>query len=106
MEDATDWQLELAGETVARVVEDGFDFPWTYAKLGDDARFDRFRTFFSDEDAWPDTPDFDLLLKEIHSKGGFVLRDVRTGQSFRSFRLNQEGGVVWFRTGEATDGCI
>ena len=94
------WQLELGGEIVARLTGDEVDFPWTYATLIDAATFDRFRRYFSDEETWPDTPQFDALLAEVQAKGGFVLRNLRTGESFGSVRLHQEGNTVWFRYGE------
>jgi hypothetical protein len=94
------WHLELGGEVIARIDAEDYDFPWIYGRLVDSPAFERFRVYFADEDSWPETPKFDALIAEIRAKGRFVLREVPTDLSYRSFRLNQEGEVVWFRFSE------
>ena len=103
MSHSADWQLELGHEVIAEILNDGTDFPWTYGKLIDPSKFDRFRCYFSDDDTWPETSEFDALLDEIRAKGGFILKNLRTGESFGSIRLNQEGQSVWFRHGDAIE---
>ena len=92
------WQLELGGEVVGRIVADAYEFPWTYGNLVDSPQFERFRTYFTNEDDWPeDDPAFEKLCGEINSKGGFAIREVSTNTLYRGVRLNQEKDVVWFR---------
>lgn len=104
-DDLADWHLELGGEVIARMVIDQTDGPWTdarwtYARLLDASTFDRFRDFFCDRELWPDTPQFDALLNEIKTRGGFRLRDLRTNRAYLVPRLCQADELVWFRPGD------
>ena len=73
------WQLELGREVIARIDADFHEFPWTYGSLVDSPQFERFRSYFTSEDEWPeDDPAFEELCGEIQSKGGFAIRDVST----------------------------
>ena len=91
------WQLELGNERIAKLVEETFEFPWTYARMIDSPAFERFRLYFSDDEAWPDTSEFADLCGEIRSKGGFVLRNLITNGTYRTVTLNHDGELVWFR---------
>lgn len=94
---ATIWHLKLGKETVATVRSNSFDFPWTYGELYDSPQFERFRTYFSDDELWPDTEDFEDLCSEIRDRGRFYIFNSDTGESFRNVTFNQDGNVVWFR---------
>jgi hypothetical protein len=92
------WQLELGGRVIARFAFAEFDFPWTYAEITDSGEFDRYRVFyFTDEDEWPESPEFEAFLHEIQADGGFALRNVADGRTYRNFRLNQRENTIWFR---------
>jgi hypothetical protein len=96
------WQLELGGDVIALIDADSYEFPWTYGNLVDSPQFDRFRSYFSNEDDWPeDDPTFEELCGEILSKGGFAIRDLSTNTLYHGVRLNQEKDVVWFRYGDS-----
>jgi hypothetical protein len=96
------WQLELAGEVVACINADEYEFPWTYGRLVDSPGFERFRRYFTDPEDWPDDdPELEALCREVQDGGGFVLRDLSTGMTYRGVCLNHDGGqVVWFRHGD------
>jgi hypothetical protein len=91
------WELILGSDIVGKIVNVGFEFPWTLGMLIDSPDFERFRVYFSDEDDWPETEEFDAMVDEIRSRGGFQLRNLSSGEQHRSFRLNQQGNDVWFR---------
>ena len=91
------WQLELGNERIASLTQATCEFPWTYARLMDSPAFERFRPYFSDDQLWPDTPEFDALCEEVRAKGGFVLRDLTTHQAYHHVTLHQAGEDVWFR---------
>jgi hypothetical protein len=91
------WSLELAGEVIATLVFTEHEFPWTYARLRESPKFERFREYFGNEDDWPETPEFEALCEEIYNKGKFSLRNLTSGETHHLFRLNQDGEVVWFR---------
>lgn len=95
--DQQQWSLELGGETIASFLATGYEFPWTYARLVESSEFERYRQYFSDEDFWPETVEFEALCREIRDKGKFTLRCITSGEVHTSFRLNQEGECVWFR---------
>ncbi|HEY2586415.1 MAG TPA: DUF4274 domain-containing protein [Tepidisphaeraceae bacterium] len=104
-EDLADWQLELGGDVIARMVVDQTEIPWTdsrwtYARLLDASQFNRFRDFFADRELWSDSPQFDTLLNEIKTRGEFCLRDLRTNQAYLVPRLDHEDELVWFRPDE------
>ena len=91
------WQLELGNERIASLTQEAREFPWTYAKLIDSPAFERFRPHFSDDESWPDTPEFDALREEVRAKGRFVLRHLTTHQAYHHVTLHQAGADVWFR---------
>jgi hypothetical protein len=92
------WQLELGNEIIAKLAEEeSNDWPWINARLLDSVNFERFRVFFSDEDAWPETQEFEDLCAEIRIKGNFVMRNMETNTSYKNLRLNHDGDFVWFR---------
>jgi len=100
-EEAVRWYLELGGEIVAHIADaDEYDFPWTYGTLIDSPKFERFRTYHTDPDEWPDDNlEFDTLIGEIRDRGGFVLRDLQSGEVHPGIRLHHRGNSVWFRIG-------
>jgi hypothetical protein len=93
----TDWHLYLGDELIAQIRSEATDFPWTYGKLINAPKFEKFRTYFSDEDFWPETPEFDDLIEEIHHRGKFSITNTQTDERFDNLRLNQDGDDVWFR---------
>lgn len=94
------WHLELGNEVVARVADAGeYDFPWTHGRLVESPGFERFRVYFTDPNEWPDDPALESLCGEVHSHGGFTLRDFQTGVVYPGIRLNHSGEAVWFRIG-------
>jgi hypothetical protein len=92
-----DWHLYLGDELIAELRSETIDFPWTFGKLINSSKFERFRTYFSDEDYWPETQEFDDLIKEIHHRGKFSIANIQTGERFHNLRFNQDGDDVWFR---------
>jgi hypothetical protein len=95
----TVWEFGLGGEVITTIRESGYDWPWTYGDLDDPAAFDRFRVYFGPDEDWPETPEFEGLLGEIHEKGRFWLRDTSNGERLENVWVNHDGGsVVWFRT--------
>ena len=96
-EQTTFWHLMLGDAMVASIQCDSAEFPWTYGKLVESPEFEKFRVFFSDEDSWPETLEFEELCNEIHARGKFSLLNTATEVSYRSFRLNHDGNVIWFR---------
>jgi hypothetical protein len=95
------WHLELGGEVIARIADaDDYDFPWTYGRLVDSPGFERFRLFFSDTDDWPeDDAELEAICGEVQNRGGFVLRDLKTGEVHENLSFNHKGEYVWFRIG-------
>lgn len=91
------WQLKLGNELIATIGFRSYEFSWTYGELIKSPAFERFRIYFSDEDMWPETPEFDALCQEVEDKGGFILAEMSTGETFRNIRLNHKGAYVWFR---------
>ena len=65
--------------------------------LMDSPAFERFRPYFSEDDSWPDPPEFDAFCEEARAKGCFVLRHLTTGRAYHHVTLRQAGEVVWFR---------
>lgn len=94
---STDWQLYLGDTLIATIRCNAFEFPWTHGKLISSPGFDRFRVYFSDEDSWPETQEFDDLCEEIDRRGEFSISNTETGERFNNVRLNQSGDQVWFR---------
>ena len=93
------WELGLGDEVITTLRETGYEFPWTYGELDDPTTFDRFRTYFGNDEDWPESSEFDALLTEITNKGRFWLRDTSTGQRLEDVWVNHDGGTgVWFRT--------
>lgn len=92
-----DWHLRLGDALIAIIRYDSYEFPWTYGKLIYSPEFERFRVYFSDEDSWPETQEFDDLCEEIHRCGKFSIGNAETGERFSNLRLNQSGDQVWFR---------
>ena len=91
------WHLELGSERIARLTEETFEFPWIYARLIDSPAFERFRVYFSDDASWPDTQEFENLCDEVRSRGGFVLRNMSTDDTYHHVTINQVGDLAWFR---------
>jgi hypothetical protein len=91
------WQLELGDEIIARLQEKSIDFPWINAKLLESPKFERFREYFSDDELWPDSNEFEALCGEVRSKGRFVLRNLETNTIYENITLNHVGEFVWFR---------
>ena len=91
------WTIELGTEVIATITMSGYDFPWIHGELTNARRFEQYRDYFTDPDGWPDTPEFDAMIKKINSMGDFKLHDLLSGEKHTSFILNQEGGHVWFR---------
>ncbi|NIX77208.1 hypothetical protein [Microvirga terricola] len=90
--------LELGGEAIAEIAVKAIDFPWTYGRLLDTSKFERYRPYFTDASSWPDDDqELDQLCSEVKLKGGFHLRCLTTGARFTDVVLNQEDEVVWFR---------
>jgi hypothetical protein len=96
------WELELGGEVIARIDANEYEFPFTYGCLVESPEFERFRPYFADPDAWPDDDkEFEALCGEIVARGGFLLREVASGVTYRGVCLNHDdGNVVWFRHGD------
>jgi hypothetical protein len=101
MAETVRWHLELGGDVIARIADaHDYEFPWTYGTLVNSPEFERFRPYFTDPDDWLDDDQaIEALCGEVHSSGGFVLRDFQTGQVHPNFRLNQREESVWFRIG-------
>lgn len=91
------WHLKLGNETIATIRSTSFDFPWTYGELCDSPQFERFRIYFSDEELWPETQEFEDLCLEIRERGDFYIFNSDKGESFRNVSINQDGNDVWFR---------
>ncbi len=91
------WQLVLGEQVIATLKEESFDFPWVYAKLFESPMFEQYRVYFSDEDEWSNTQEFDELCERISTNGGFTLHNLSSGDFYKSFRLNHDGETVWFR---------
>ncbi|WP_243368044.1 hypothetical protein [Microvirga solisilvae] len=90
--------LEFDGEVIAKIAVDDIDFPWTYGHLFESAKFERFRTYFTDVDSWPeDDPELEQVCSEVHAKGHFRLRCLETSAVFTDVVLHHEGNLVWFR---------
>jgi hypothetical protein len=105
------WQLELGGVVVATLAVEDYEFPWTYARIVSAAGFNRFRPYFSDEDARPyfsdedarpESAGFDTRCAEVRASGGFRLRDLASGRVYSNLRLQQEGDIPRFRYAEVT----
>jgi hypothetical protein len=87
--------LELGGEVIAEIAIEGMNYPWTYGRILDSRKFERFRVYFSQ--SWPENdPAFSKLRSEVEAKGDFRLRSLATNRRFTVF-LNQDGDIVWFR---------
>lgn len=96
--------LELGGEAIAEIVVDDYEFPWTYGHLLRSEKFERFRTYLSDVDSWPeDDPELEQVCSEVNAKGHFRLRCLRTGIIFTDIVLHHQGSIVWFRYRPETD---
>ena len=101
------WRLELGDEVVAVIDCDFYEFPWTYGELVDSSRFERFRLYFSNSDAWPEhDAELEKLLGEIKSRGGFSIRDMSSGTAYRSPGLHHDGSLVWFRHGNPVESAV
>jgi hypothetical protein len=102
MAEAVRWHLELAGEVVARIDPEGYEFPWTYGRLVGSPGFEQFRRYFTDPEGWPEEDaELDALCGEVQAGGGFVLRELPAGVAYRGVCLNHDGGEgVWFRHGD------
>jgi hypothetical protein len=91
----TVWELGLGDEIISTLREAGYDWPWTYGEPSDPAAFDRFRVYFGPDEDWPETPEFETLLGEIHEKGRFWLRDTSNGELLTHvFPINHHGAIV------------
>lgn len=101
MPETVRWYLELGAEVIARIADGNeYEFPWTCGRLVESPDFERFRTYFTDPDDWKDDdPVTEELCREVQSCGGFVLRDLQTGEVYHGIRLNQRAESVWFRIG-------
>lgn len=99
---AVQYQLELGDEVVAAIVAIGYEFPWTYGRLINSPEFERFRTYFTDDNDWPeDDVDLEAVCGEVHTRGDFVIRDLSSGVVYQGVRLNHDGeDGVWFRYGD------
>ena len=91
------WQLELGDEVIATVRPESYEFPWTHGVLVNSPKFEKFRVFFSDDEYWPDTQEFEELCKEIRIKGDFKIRNIETNESFKNLTFNHNGENIWFR---------
>lgn len=94
---STTWQLHLGGTLIATILCDTFEFPWTHGKLLNSPGFERFRVYFSDDESWPETQEFDDLCAEIRRCGEFSISNTETGERFSNVTLNQSGDHIWFR---------
>jgi hypothetical protein len=91
------WHLELGDEVIAKLQYQSCEFPWIDAEIVDASKFDRYRSYFSDIEDWPETPEFENLRAEIEAKGYFRLRDVETGNVEDMITLYDGGDFVTFR---------
>jgi hypothetical protein len=96
------YRLELGGEVVATIVASGYEFPWTYGRLVNSPEFERFRTYFTDDNDWPENDsDLEVLCGDVQAHGRFRIRDLSSGVAYQGVCLNHDGGDgVWFRHGD------
>ncbi|MBP3957204.1 hypothetical protein J8F10_18235 [Gemmata sp. G18] len=100
MFNGTVWELGLGTEVISTIRETSYESPWTYGELNNPAKFDRFRVYFGSDEDWPESAEFEALLNEIRSKGGFWLRDTASNEQLNNvYPINHDGASgVWFRT--------
>lgn len=91
------WHLKLGGTLIATLHATAFEFPWTHGRLVDSPGFERFRTYFSDDEQWPDAREFEDLCAEIQRSGRFCIANPATGEHFGDVCLHHDGDHVWFR---------
>jgi hypothetical protein len=91
------WHLELGDEVIAKLQLRSYEFPWIDADIVDSPKFERYRSYFSDFEDWPETPEFEALKAEIEAKGDFRLRDQDTGKVEERVTLYENGDSVTFR---------
>jgi hypothetical protein len=93
------WHLELGDEVIAKLQYRSCEFPWIDADIVDSPKFERYRSYFSDFEDWPETPEFDDLRAEIKAKGDFRLCDQDTGKVEKGVTLYENGDFATFRFG-------
>jgi hypothetical protein len=91
------WHLELGDEVIAKLQYRSCEFPWIDADIVDSPKFERYRSYFSDFEDWPETQEFDDLRAEIEAKGDFRLCDQDTGKVKDMVTLYENGDFVTFR---------
>jgi hypothetical protein len=91
------WHLELGDEVIAKLQLRSYEFPWIDAEIVDASKFERYRSYFSDIEDWPETPESDDLRAEIEAKGYFQLRDVDNGAVESRITMYENSDFVTFR---------
>ena len=86
---------------IARIADASeYEFPWTYGVVVESPQFEQYRPYFTDPETWPeDDPAVESLCGEVHSRGGFLLRDFQSGLVHQPVTLNQNREYFWFRIG-------
>lgn len=69
------WELTLGERAMAELWFDSYETPWITVRVKAGPGFDRFRSYFAQEDDWPDEGDrgFESVLDEVTMLGGFRL---------------------------------
>jgi hypothetical protein len=94
---AKTWHLEFGDEVIAKLQLQSYEFPWIHATIVDSAKFERYRSYFSEIEGWSETPEFEALLTEIEAKGNFRLRDPDTGKVEEGVTLYASDDFATFR---------
>jgi hypothetical protein len=94
---AKTWHLEFGDEVIAKLQLQSYEFPWIHATIVDSAKFERYRSYFSEIEGWSETPEFEALWAEIEAKGNFRLRDPDTGKVEEGVTLYASDDFATFR---------